>query len=482
MLKGFTRVLHIAPVLAKNHVVTLSDRELSAHITKRYKPQSGTITDLRKVKTEIREMSLEVSGNQVAGVRSYSAMLSVCARYKNPEAALKFWLEMTARKIKPDHFTYVSLASAFASIGKVKEVEQTLAKGGMKSHAAKGVLLRCYSKAKLSTKLMKTLKYFMDDTDFKFTARHAVVIISGQTDPLKAFQILLRLRTHYGVLPTTIMCNACISVCIKKKDQTIADKVIRYMQDNNIIKDSTTMASLANIYAAKGDFRGVEEVMEMTVEAKIPLNTSIYNAYLECCVSRTQRIDDTYQKRGRLMYQTALAAGFENSPHIQTSMLRLLVAVKDDDRITDLFSSAAGGISRASKKFHRIYSEYKSGKSVAEPLSLEMQRQKELDDFIITIPAHQIPSNSKKEKPKMTGAALFSSSSELSEVTAGLMHKDMGLSKFSAPSDADTTWVFNSDTSDLTTEWKWGKPPDFPKHPMQAKTGVNLWVSSPKKH
>eukprot|EP01060_Flectonema_neradi_P009384 TRINITY_DN16691_c0_g1_i1.p1 TRINITY_DN16691_c0_g1~~TRINITY_DN16691_c0_g1_i1.p1 ORF type:complete len:492 (+),score=29.58 TRINITY_DN16691_c0_g1_i1:46-1521(+) len=481
MLRCLAQVLRQpAPVLTKQRFVFLSDRELSDHILTRYKPKSRSISNLRGMRIEIREMLSDLRNNvDKAGVQTYTSVISVCARYKNPEAAVKIWLEMVNRKIKPTHFTYVAMASAYASVGKVKEVEQTLAKGGMQSHAAKGVLLRCYAKAKLTNKLMKTLNHFMDHSDFKFTARHAVVIASGQTDPEEAYHFLRKLRSHYGILPTCIICNAAMSACIKAKDASTAEQILKFMQTNNIKKDSSTIATLANVYASVGDFRKLEELIDASVEAGIPLVPEIFSAYLECCCLKTRKIDDIYQKRGRLMYQTALSNGFDQSPHVQSATLRLYIKVKDDGKIEELFNATCSGINRGTRTFHKLYSDYKSGRNTEEkPVDLVAQRQKDLDDFKLTIPAHQLPENVKRQSPPSLSEEPVFSKKEFSEVVTGIRHGDMRLKDFSSPSDTDLIWMYSgseSSNADLPTRWNYNKPANHPKHPLQAR-GLNTWV------
>ena len=216
----------------------------------RFKPQSGRHYDTRKMRIDIPNMKDDVNRRLgYAGQLTLAAMLQVAARYRSPELAEKLWTEFTPH-ITPTDRAYTALASAYASIGDVARVKELLDGRLEESEGAKGVLLRALSKARHTDEMLQ-LFHTMMDAGFRYSHRHMVMLLAGQSDPADALSLLKTMRTHYEVVPRVLACNAVIGVCISADSGAVAsaEEVVAFMQSKGITKDASTYSSLCSVYA-----------------------------------------------------------------------------------------------------------------------------------------------------------------------------------------------------------------------------------------
>eukprot|EP01059_Diplonema_ambulator_P032215 TRINITY_DN6214_c0_g1_i1.p1 TRINITY_DN6214_c0_g1~~TRINITY_DN6214_c0_g1_i1.p1 ORF type:complete len:481 (+),score=109.12 TRINITY_DN6214_c0_g1_i1:1419-2861(+) len=463
------------PAADARTVVPTTDDELADHITKAYKARSQHIEDAAKVRKMWKDMMTDVkNSHDIAGLNTYTSVLQVCARCKSPEMAKLVFEEMKSRNLEPGHHSYVALASAHASVGQVDECIAILEKTGYESNAAKGTLLRALSKVKQTEKLMKHLHLFLDQ-GFKFSPRHAVVVLAGQADPRDAWAMLITLKNTYDMHPNTLMCNAALGTCINGPDVEIAESILRYMQERRIAKDASTWSSLCAVYSQACDLDKLAQILEAQVETGMPLNSHSYATYIRCCANILEALDDLRQgekeklkKQAKAMHYHAMHHGFQHSSLVHTNMLEVYILLDDTESIDELVEEMRTALVKPSSKFMTNLAAYRAAGE--KPMKRQLQEdtsyveRKAKDDNVEVV----VSISQGFKKPVETDNPLFPDKEELMQVKQGLYHGNMKLHKIPINTEIKHWVRMHEDCRDFV---RW----TLPRRPRTQQPDTDAW-------
>ena len=467
-----------------------TDLDLSKHIVSTYKKRSSSVANLSNTRDLIRDMRQDVRNMQaVAGPRTYDAMLQVVARTRNPELCEALWSEMVREKIEPSEHCYVSMASAYASVGKVEKVAELLEQSKSQLHARNGIMMRALAKAKRTDDLRLYLHESLD-AGFKLTTRHMVVLLSGQTVPEEAWRLLSSMRTHYEIVPTTIACNAALGICIRSGDVATATLIIEFMQDRGIKKDDSTYSSLCGVYSQAKRLDLIDQTIavcrcplpvspplsrtlfstQTMTEAKVPVNVHVYSSYIRCLgllirdALSEDRDTDAYQRQAEAMFQQAITGGHDHAPYVFTNMLELYTFLDDDKGIETVTGVMKANGTRTSSAFAAILEAYRVRRgSVPELATAPVVEDKHLGvrstPFFeySTYKARVVEANArhKKRRASKETSPIFGSSEEEHQVRAGLKYGDMRAYKQVSMDSVGELWVDKAPMKHYTArEWK----------------------------
>eukprot|EP00754_Rhynchopus_humris_P000186 Rhum_TRINITY_DN10126_c0_g1::Rhum_TRINITY_DN10126_c0_g1_i1::g.36950::m.36950 len=447
-----------------------SDLDLSKYIVRTYKPRSGSIVNLTVTRDMIWDMRQDVRKMQaVAGPRTYSAMLQVVARTRNPELCEALWAEMVRENIEPSEHCYMSLASAYASVGKVEKVAELLEHSKSQLHARYGIMMRALAKAKRTDDLRLYLHESLD-AGFKLTRRHMVVLISGQTDPVEAWRLLSSMRTHYEILPTSLVCNAALGVCIPTGDIATATLIVEFMQDRGIRKNESTFSSLCGVYSQVKRLDLIDQTIATMGEMNVPVNVHIYATYIRCLgylirdALSEDRDTDVYQRQAEATFQQAIASGHDHAPYVFTNMLELYTFLDDDEGIEKVTNVMKANGTRISSAYTAILEAYRVRRGCVPASDTVPVVQDKLlgvrsTPFFeySTYKARVVEATAKHRKrmaAKVT-SPIFGSSEEEHAVRAGLKYGDMRAHKQMSMDSVGELWVDKAPEKHYTArEWQ----------------------------
>ncbi|KAJ9449301.1 Pentatricopeptide repeat-containing protein [Diplonema papillatum] len=447
-----------------------TDDALASELARRFKVVSGTIEDAKAARDTLGLMQKLITDHaSVAGTRTYTQAISVCSRLRSPELGQRLWDEMRRVQIEPNHYSYTNLASCYASVGKVKEVVKLLDEGGYESNAAKGVLLRAYAKAKETDKLMQTF-YRFHDLGMKISQRHMVVLMSGQTDPKAAWSLLTTMRSHYEVPPNTLVANAALVSCFNGPDVEMAERILNYMADKGIKKDSSTLSSMCAVYSLNNDLASIERIFQ-SLEGTFAPNSHMFATYIRCCCNIIRRAADEDEKEKHVqlaegMLEQAVASGFAHSNLVYTNMLEIYTVCWADERIEKLQNMLKGIGARESSLFRTMLNQYRAMRQNRNAGDAAPIKNEPLQIHAVEQLGRGIERKRAKMRVKEKVSPVFDDLKEQRSVYRGLLHKDMRLNRVEAGDEV--LWVREDRklNRDVPKVWKWA-PVDPNRDPLK---------------